>query len=66
MLASTLAPVVSEIANLSGFGWKGMPFLGALAGVGVGFVMPVISSVVTRIHGGYNLYNILYNQEESK
>ncbi len=58
ILASTLAPVVSEVANLSGFGWSAMPFLGVLAGVGVGFVMPVISSVVTRIHGGYNLYNV--------
>ncbi len=58
VLASTLAPVVSEVANLSGFGWSAMPFLGVLAGVAVGFVMPVISSVVTRIHGGYNLYNV--------
>lgn len=59
VLASTLAPVVSEIANLQvGLGWGFNVVLGVLAGVGVGFVMPVISSVVTRIHGGYSLYNV--------
>lgn len=58
VLSSTLSPVVSELIFLD---WRGQP-VDALIGIGVGtavgFIMPVITSAVTKIHGGYLLYNV--------
>ncbi len=57
ILASTLSPMVSEFAFMH---WRGQPvdaLIGVAVGIGVGFLFPVIASSVTRIHGGYLLYN---------
>lgn len=58
VLASTLSPVVSELIFMD---WRGQPFdalIGIGVGIAVGFIMPVITSSVTKIHGGYLLYNV--------
>ena len=58
MFSTSLAPLVSDIA----FG-LGVPTLismplGVLFGIFCGFIMTPLSSHMTRVHDGYNLYNI--------
>ena len=59
VLVATLSPVVSELAF--GFNtpnpWIGIG-LGLALGVFTGFVFPMISAFVIRVHDGYDLYNM--------
>ena len=59
ILVATLSPVVSEMAF--GFDplhpWIGIG-LGLALGVVTGFVFPMISAFVIRVHDGYALYNM--------
>lgn len=57
LLSSALAPVVSQFAFMGRFHPVAELALGTGAGLLVGFLMPIITSAVTRVHGGYNLYN---------
>lgn len=58
MFATTLSPVVSQIAfgiNLSTY--ISVP-LGIIAGVTIGLIIVPLSEQVVKFHDGYNLYNI--------
>ncbi len=57
LLASTLAPVVSELCFMGMLPWPAELAIGIVAGVAVGFLVPVISAATTKVHGGYSLYN---------
>lgn len=58
LLSFTLAPVVSQIAFRGVMNpWLEILF-GQLSGIGIGLIMPVVSSAVTRVHSGYDLYNV--------
>lgn len=58
MLSTGLAPVISffffyeEIILLKGV------LLGLISGVGIGFIMPVLTAHMVKFHDGYNLYNV--------
>ena len=57
LVSTTLAPIVSGFTFLGVFNpWIELA-IGVLAGILVGIIMPIVSSAVTRVHGGYNLYN---------
>ena len=59
ILVATLSPVVSEVA----FGFDQLhPWIGIGLGLGLGvftgFLFPMISAFVIRVHDGYDLYNM--------
>jgi hypothetical protein len=54
MFGTALAPLVSQVAYGLGYG----PLVGALFGVGVGFLLPPLAVYMLRLHQGYNLYNL--------
>ncbi len=59
ILSTTLAPAVSSVAYL--FIGKGyfMAFLIAtIFGIGIGYMMPPISTHTMKVHSGFNLYNV--------
>lgn len=58
LLSATLSPIVSEISFA---GWLPLfpsILLGNIVGMGVGFILPVISAAALRVHEGYQLYNV--------
>ncbi|MDD4781360.1 MAG: DUF1576 domain-containing protein [Tissierellia bacterium] len=58
MFSTSLAPLVSDIAFGLGFQlWISIP-LGIIFGIFCGFIITPLSSHMTRVHDGYNLYNI--------
>ncbi len=59
ILSTTLAPAISSVAYL--FIGKGyfMAFLIAtIFGIGIGYIMPSISTHTMKVHSGFNLYNV--------
>ena len=58
ILASSLAPVVSEITFLENHPLYIELVLGFTAGTIAGFIVPIIAAYTTQVHGGYNLYNV--------
>ena len=58
LLGSTLAPIVSELSFMGIHSPAIDIFLGILAGIAAGFVLPVIATFVVRAHSGYLLYNV--------
>lgn len=58
MFSTSLAPLVSDIAFGLGISpWISLP-IGVVFGVFCGFIISPIASHMTRVHDGYNLYNI--------
>lgn len=54
----TMGPIVSEFYNMNGLPtWLGI-VLGILAGVFIGFSLPLFTPITREIHHGYNLYNV--------
>jgi len=58
LLVATLSPVVSEISFLGILNPAIEITLGALLGIGIGFIFPAVSAYIFRIHSGYDLYNM--------
>ena len=58
LLSATLSPIVSEISFGVWFSPSVDFILGIVTGVGAGFILPIISSAVLRVHEGYQLYNV--------
>lgn len=58
LLATALAPVVSQTALMAPFPTWISISLGIFAGVVVGFIIAPISSNALKAHGGFNLYNV--------
>jgi len=58
MLSATLSPIVSEIAFSDAISQPLNIILGSCAGVCLGFIFPVVSSSLVRIHNGFCLYNM--------
>lgn len=55
--STSIAPIVTEILFISGLElWVKLP-LCILAGVSIGFLVPIISSHLFHVHEGYSLYN---------
>jgi len=57
LFASTIAPLVSQIAFGFGFGSVGIAG-GILAGLIAGFLIAALARHIYSLHAGYNLYNI--------
>jgi hypothetical protein len=57
LFASTIAPLVSQVAFGFGFGWTGIAG-GILLGLAAGFLIAALARHVYSLHAGYNLYNI--------
>lgn len=58
VLASTLAPAVSEITFMGRYPWYIEIPLGLAAGIVIGFVMPTVARATMRVHNGYSLFNV--------
>lgn len=58
MFSTSLAPLVSDIAFGLGVSHLISIPLGILFGIFCGFIITPLSSHMTRVHDGYNLYNI--------
>lgn len=58
LLAATISPVTSEIIFLDIYHLPINLLGGVLLGTLTGFLFPMISVFVSRVHGGYNLYNM--------
>lgn len=58
LLSATLSPIVSEISFGSWLPPLPSILLGNAVGMGVGFILPVISAAALRVHEGYQLYNV--------
>ena len=58
LFGTALAPVVTEVSALSGFGTVNNWFLGAVIGIVIGFILPPMAAFTLRVHQGYNLYNV--------
>jgi hypothetical protein len=57
LLCTTLAPTVTQFAFAGNLPvWQGV-IVGILAGIGVGFLLPPLTTYCMRLHQGYNLYN---------
>ena len=55
LMSTALSPVISYIALENGWG---TPWLAALIGVLIGFIMPPLSAHTYKIQNGMNLYNV--------
>lgn len=58
LLATTLAPTVSQLSFTNYFSTTTGILLGYSIGIFTGFVLPPIASHCIKAHNGYNLYNI--------
>ncbi len=56
LMSTTLAPVVSALW-FSGLGWKGW-VIGTLAGLLIGFLLPLLAAYTFLLLRGMNLYNV--------
>ena len=60
LFGTALAPVVTELVQIGvhdGFSIR-QYLIGTGAGVLIGFILPPIASFTSRVHQGYNLYNV--------
>lgn len=58
MFSTCLAPIISQISFSSGLPlYIGIP-LGGLVGTIIGFIITPLSSNMSKVHQGYNLYNV--------
>ena len=58
LFGTTLAPLVSYFAFVSGMPQPAGIVFGLVTGTLVGFVLPPLASHMLRFHDGYNIYNI--------
>ncbi len=58
MFSTCLAPVVSQLAFSSGLPLQNGIILGVFFGITGGFIITPLSSNMSKLHGGYNLYNV--------
>ncbi len=58
MFAACLSPAVSQLTFYSGFPSYAGILLGILVGIIIGFVITPLSANMSKVHGGYNLYNV--------
>lgn len=58
LLATSLAPVVSQTAIMCPYPWPINYIIAILAGVIAGFIIVPVSSNALKAHGGFNLYNV--------
>jgi hypothetical protein len=57
LLGTTLAPTVSQFSFIGTLNpWQGL-VIGILTGIGVGFILPPLTSYCSKLHQGYSLYN---------
>lgn len=57
LLGTTLSPAVSQLRFTGHFPLWISILIGILIGVGVGFILPPLTSYCMKLHQGYNLYN---------
>lgn len=58
LFGTCLAPLITELVFLFPFGQPVNFFLGAAAGIVIGFVLPALSMHTASMHMGYNLFNV--------
>ncbi|MFV0351881.1 MAG: DUF1576 domain-containing protein [Oscillospiraceae bacterium] len=58
LLSSTLAPVVSEIAFQDFLPTFAAVLISIATGIATGIIVPTIAAATTKVHSGYNLYNV--------
>lgn len=58
MFSTSLAPVVSQLSFSIGLPWYYGIILGLLFGIMGGFIITPLSSNMSKLHRGYNLYNV--------
>lgn len=58
LLGTSLAPAVSQLSFVGLFPLYVSIPLGCAIGVGIGFVLPPLAANCTKLHQGYNLYNV--------
>lgn len=58
LLSSTLAPVVSEVAFRDFLPGFAAVLISIATGVATGIIVPTIAAATTKVHSGYNLYNV--------
>lgn len=58
ILGTALSPIVSQIAFTGIFPSQISLFLGIISGIIIGSILPPLSAHCTKLHQGYNLYNI--------
>jgi hypothetical protein len=58
MFSTCLAPVVSQLAFSADLPLHYGIIIGTLFGIAGGFIITPLSSNISKLHGGYNLYNV--------
>jgi len=58
IFATSLSPLVTEAYYMFDLADITKLIISILVGVGVGFIMPVLSSHMLKFHDGYNIYNV--------
>lgn len=58
LFGTAVAPIVTEIIFHSTFSFIIRITLGMILGIGIGFILPPLSSHFFKLHKGYNLYNV--------
>ncbi len=58
LFGTAISPIVTEIMFTTSSPFFVRIVLGALIGIGIGFILPPLSSYLLRVHQGFNLYNI--------
>lgn len=58
LFGTAMAPMVTEIMLSSSLPSKIRIPLGIFIGIGVGFILPPLSSYLVKVHNGFNLYNV--------
>ena len=58
LLVSTISPVISEITFLGVFSRPVEVVMGITMGFFMGFIFPVMSAEMLKVHSGYDLYNM--------
>ncbi|SHF17910.1 Protein of uncharacterised function (DUF1576) [Clostridium fallax] len=58
ILGTTLAPTVTQLSLASGLNFFEGLSIGFIIGIGIGFILPPITSHSMNIHFGFNLYNV--------
>lgn len=58
IFATSLSPLVTEVYYLFELSTTANLLISLLAGVSVGFFMPVLSAHMVKMHDGFNIYNV--------
>lgn len=58
LFGTSMSPMVTEIMFTSSLQSNIRVPLGILVGIGIGFILPTLSTYLLKVHNGFNLYNV--------